>query len=233
MHCSTSSSSKSADADPSSSTTSSSATIKKTQQQYSQYIQNGGDGNSVLLNRSQALGYDNNFLSKLGFSASDTQHLFRASCGPGCPLRLGEDKESIKEGATIVDLGCGAGHDIILARRMVGSTGLVVGVDVTPDMLQAARHNIQQYLGDESTNNIQLVEGPLDNPEWVCQKVGSNIADIVISNGVLNLCDDKQKAFQTAYDLLKSGGRFLLSDLCKVPTNPTASLVTDCAVCSS
>jgi len=218
--------------------------LARIQRQYARYIQDGGDGNTVLVDRGRRLGYDPDFLASCGcFSPSDNESsrlsaLFRASCGPGCPLRL---PGRPLEGETVVDLGCGAGHDVILARCLVGANGRVWGVDATPEMLAAAKANVDQYLpADSNTNNncsssnIRFREGRLDDPEGVGKHLGTNGADVVISNGVFNLCDDKRRAFETAYALLKpGGGRFLLSDLCRVTPNPVAQVVQDCAVCSS
>lgn len=212
--------------------------ITSIQRQYTAYIQNGGDGDTVLLERSEKLGYDGRFLTSCKINAnatknntsSDINKIFVASCGPGCPLKL---PGSPKEGDVVVDLGCGAGHDVLLARRIVGKEGRVIGVDVTSAMLEAARNNVQIFLDDEEANNIDFVEGPLDDPNFVMEELEAGIANVVISNGVFNLCESKREAFYTAYKLLKPGGRFLLSDLCRVPNNPNAVLVNDCAVCSS
>jgi ubiquinone/menaquinone biosynthesis C-methylase UbiE len=181
----------------------------------------GGDGENVLSDRGEGLGYDKEFLESCGLK--NPGRLFSASCGSGCPLRLPGGPIA---GETVIDFGCGAGHDVIIASCLVGNTGRVIGIDMTPEMIDAAKKNVEMYQGN--ADNIELLCAAIDNPDELVGVVDANSADVVISNGVLNLCADKRAAFAMAFRALKPGGRFLLSDLCRVETNPSA--VVSCSV---
>jgi SAM-dependent methyltransferase len=157
-----------------------------------------------------AWGYDKEFLDKCGFS--DPGDLFVIACGGGCPLRL--EGQLPAKGAKVVDLGCGAGHDVVLAARLVGASGKVIGVDVTPGMLRKTQENVNKFRkpGDA---DVQLIQGAFDDSSL--DQIPSGWADLVTSNGAFNLCEDKLKAFATAYRLLKPGGRFHLTDVVEDP----------------
>ena len=192
---------------------------------YSEYVVNGGDGEDVLRTRVSSLGYDELFLSECGLSSENTE-LFQVSCGSGCPLRLAPD--GIKEGCTILDLGSGAGHDVVLASRMVGRSGRVIGLDMTEAMINAAKENVEKYAGDENCGKVSFVCAAIDVPDDVEKHLEENVADVVISNGVFNLCDDKKAAMLTAHRALKHGGWFLLSDVNKV--EKTENAVATCSI---
>ncbi|VEU33647.1 unnamed protein product [Pseudo-nitzschia multistriata] len=217
------------------------------QNAYGSYVINGGDGNNVLKIRGENLGYDSSFLKRCNLittingdedsleSAAETrqhgiQTLFMAFCGSGCPLRIDSDKHLPKEGDVIVDLGCGAGHDAILAGGLAGKSGRVVGIDFTQAMIDQFIKNAETYAsedgGDTSFAPFESVTGSLEDPEQLFSSTGlkKGCADIVTSNGVFNLCANKALAFQTAYDLLKPGGKFLLSDVCIVEENLDAKI---------
>lgn len=168
--------------------------------------------------RARDLGYTDSFLSECGLNNNrdDYKRLFCASCGSGCPLQLAQPEK----GETVVDYGCGAGHDVILASHIVGSTGTVVGVDMTLEMIQAARRNVSQYF---CYDNVSFVHASLEDS---LDENMQQTADVVISNGVFNLVDDKRKAFASAFQTLKPGGRLCFSDLCQVTPNPNAILAT-------
>jgi SAM-dependent methyltransferase len=120
--------------------------------------------------------------------------------GTGNPFRLGR----LQPGERVVDVGCGAGIDSLIAAHMVGSAGRVIGVDMTPTMLTKARRSATET----QATNVEFREGygeALPIPDgW---------ADVVISNGVLNLMPDKAKALQEMARVLKPGGRLQIGDI--------------------
>jgi len=215
---------------------------------YESYVKNGGDGKDVFKSRGETLGYHESFLKRCNimrendgtYSIESQQQqqqqqqlikeLFMASCGSGCPLRIDGDKHLPKEGDMVVDLGCGAGHDSILASGLIGPTGRVFGVDFTQAMIDQSQKNAETYTRNDHFAPLVFCKGSIDDPvEFLSSKSNSVLkkgcADVVISNGVLNLCLHKPLAFQTAFDLLKPGGKFLLSDVCSVEENPSVKIM--------
>ena len=110
----------------------------------------------------------------------------------------------IKEGDTVLDLGSGAGNDCFVARAMVGDSGKVMGVDMTDVMIDKARENADKL----NFNNVEFRKGDIES----LPILGDNV-DVVISNCVLNLVPDKEKAFSETYRVLKPGGSFSVSDV--------------------
>ncbi len=132
-----------------------------------------------------------------------------ADLGLGCGLPT--EFAQIKEGDVVVDLGSGAGNDCFVARSITGEKGKVIGIDFTDKMIEKARINAEKL----GYNNVEFRHGDIEN-----MPLTSNVADVVVSNCVLNLVPNKRQAFVETFRVLKNGGHFSVSDIVLVGDLP-------------
>ncbi|VAX20108.1 hypothetical protein MNBD_NITROSPINAE04-2439 [hydrothermal vent metagenome] len=140
-----------------------------------------------------ALEYDPALVRLLPDSVSESY------CGPGNPFSIG----AVNKGDHVLDIGCGAGVDTILAGMMAGPEGYATGLEIVPEMLGRARMNLREL----GINNVTVVEASAEQIP-----LPDDSFDVVISNGVFNLVVDKVKALKEVFRVLKPGGRFQISD---------------------
>ncbi len=140
------------------------------------------------------LGYPPDEIDRLPFAATES------FAGVGNPFSLGAPQA----GQTVLDLGCGAGLDSILAARMVGPSGKVIGVDLTPEMIDKAAANARTV----GVKNVEFRQGDLER-----LPVSDGTVDVAVSNGVFNLCPDKPTVLAEVFRVLRTSGRLQMADM--------------------
>ena len=141
----------------------------------------------------KGLHYDHRLIADLPEPVADS------FCGVGNPFSLGE----INSGAYVLDIGCGSGIDALIAANLVGTSGKVLGIDLTMEMSQKAKSNKKIM----NTGNVDFQVAKVQDLTGVEERF-----DVVISNGVFNLIPEKEDALQATYRLLKPGGRLFIAD---------------------
>ncbi len=140
------------------------------------------------------LGYDDAIVNSL------PQGAVESFAGTGNPFSFGD----LRPGETVLDIGCGAGFDTLIAARQVGPGGRVIAVDMTPAMLEKAAAGAREL----GLNNVDCRQGLAEE-----LPADSASVDVVISNGVINLCPDKVGVMKEVHRVLKPGGRFQIADI--------------------
>lgn len=162
-------------------------TRRKVQQSYGKAIINKKDNTNIAV------------MSEYSSEDADDE-LLSQSFGCGNPLAFSK----LKEGDVVLDLGSGAGLDVILAAKRVGEKGLVIGVDMTDEMLARARENVES----EKLTNVELRKGYIEH-----LPIEDSSVDWVFSNCVINVSPQKQLVFKEIYRVLKPEGQFVISDI--------------------
>lgn len=146
------------------------------------------------------LGYDERMLDQI------PDVVWESSAAVGNPFSAGP----INKGETVVDMGCGAGADLCVAALMVGDSGKVIGIDLTPEMVERARSNIA-LLG--------LTHAKVELGDFLKLPLEESTADVVISNGAINLSPKQACVFQEIFRVLKANGRLYLADMIRLDSS--------------
>jgi arsenite methyltransferase len=153
--------------------------------------------------------------TRLGYPAAVVDRLpdsaVESFAGVGSPFAL----RDLQPGERVVDVGCGAGFDTVLAADQVGLNGQVIGVDMTPEMLAKARRNVDEL----GLHHVEIREGLAEH-----LPVADGWADVVIANGVINLCVDKASVFAEIHRVLRPGGRLQFADIANGNPVPAAAM---------
>lgn len=157
-------------------------------------------------NASSCCGSGSSSMEVYNIMTDEYTHLEGYSADADLKLGCGLPTEfaKIKEGDTVIDLGSGAGNDCFVARHEVGGSGKVIGIDFTETMIDKARINADKL----GYNNVEFRLGDIENIPTAAE-----MADVVVSNCVMNLVPDKPKAFSEVYRILKPSGHFSISDI--------------------